>query len=290
MSEESQNIIDDLSDFKKELKECYSLQYLATNEKATSKQSKDMAVLKAKLLEKSGGFRNLIKELSNTEKFTVKVDGKVQYSYDIWFTGLGIQTKKDTLKALQHCIDATTVAIGVLKTDINAGTRDNKGKLIKIPIKKNEEPITILEKIFRHFPLVVKRLSERYDNRAKFVIDDEYDVQDLLYAILTACFGDIRVEEPTPSYAGGSSRMDFLLKDEQVGVETKKTRKTLLDKQIGAELIIDIVRYKSYANCKTLICLIYDPDHNIVNPVGLVNDLNNLSTDELAVKVFISPT
>ena len=46
MSEESQNIIDDLSDFKKELKECYSLQYLATNEKATSKQSKIWQFLK----------------------------------------------------------------------------------------------------------------------------------------------------------------------------------------------------------------------------------------------------
>ena len=44
-------------------------------------------------------------------------------------------------------------------------------------------------------------------------MEDEYDVQDLFHALLTIYFEDIRKEEWSPSYAGGASRMDFLLPD-----------------------------------------------------------------------------
>jgi len=42
-------------------------------------------------------------------------------------------------------------------------------------------------------------------------IRDEYDVQNLLHAILKLHFEDIRPEEWAPSYAASSKRMDFLL-------------------------------------------------------------------------------
>ena len=48
-----------------------------------------------------------------------------------------------------------------------------------------------------------------------------------------------------PSYAGKSARMDFLLKTEQVVVETKKTRKGLDAKVLGDELLIDIQKISS---------------------------------------------
>ena len=49
-------------------------------------------------------------------------------------------------------------------------------------------------------------------------------------------FDDIRREEYTPSYAGGSARMDFLLKSHDIVIEVKKTRKELRDKDIGKQL------------------------------------------------------
>ena len=45
----------------------------------------------------------------------------------------------------------------------------------------------------------------------------------LLHALLLLYFDDIRAEEWTPSYAGKSARMDFLLKNEGVVIEVKKT-------------------------------------------------------------------
>ena len=121
---------------------------------------------------------------------------------------------------------------------------------------------------------VVKQLRIRHDGRSSFEIKDEYDVQDLLCALLKLYFDDIRPEEWMPSYAGKTARMDFLLKNEKIVIEVKKTREGLDDKELGNQLIIDIDRYKAHSDCEKLICFVYDPEERIHNPVGIMNDLN----------------
>jgi hypothetical protein len=111
----------------------------------------------------------------------------------------------------------------------------------------------------------------------------------LLHALLFIDFEDIRTEEWTPSYAGSSSRMDFLLKNEKIVIETKKTRKGLGSKEVGEELIIDIEKYQNHPDCKTLVCFVYDPEGRIPNPKGIENDLNR-TEDDLTVKVIIAPS
>ena len=101
-------------------------------------------------------------------------------------------------------------------------------------------------------------------------------------------FLDIRREEWTPSYAGGASRMDFLLKNEQIIVEVKKTRKGLGGKEVSDQLIIDTKRYKAHPNCKILICFVYDPEGRISNPNGIIRDLSG-TTDGTSVIVIIEP-
>ena len=118
------------------------------------------------------------------------------------------------------------------------------------------------------------------------VVEDEYDVQDLLHAFLRGLFDDIRPEEYTPSYAGGASRMDFLLKSEQIVIETKVASNSLRDRQIGEQLMIDIQRYQAHPDCKRLICFVYDPHGNIRNPTGLESDLSRVH-DKLEVKVIV---
>lgn len=129
--------------------------------------------------------------------------------------------------------------------------------------------------IFSHFYKVARQLRCRYDNRETLKIEDEYDVQDLLHALLLLYFDDVRAEEWTPSYAGKSARMDFLLKNERVVIEVKKTRQGLGDKELGDQLIIDVDRYKVHPDCKRLICFVYDVEGRIGNPNGLMADLNN---------------
>jgi REase_DpnII-MboI len=78
----------------------------------------------------------------------------------------------------------------------------------------NPPDVVLIECLLRRFQRSARQLRHRYADRPGFHINDEYDVQDLLHAFLRALFDDIRPEEYTPSYAGGASRMDFLLKSE----------------------------------------------------------------------------
>ncbi len=172
-----------------------------------------------------------------------------------------------------------TKLIGALKTCYSI----TPTKLYK-PLTQNE----ILKHILDRFHIIVVQLRKRYNGRPTIDIQDEYDVQDLLHALLKLHFADIRKEEWTPSYAGGSSRMDFLLKEEQLVIEVKKTRIGLSDKELGKQLIEDKAKYKTHQDCTRLICFTYDPEGRISNPKGLQNDLNQ-DDEDFIVEVIIKP-
>jgi len=165
-----------------------------------------------------------------------------------------------------------------------------RNKEIPESINQSSEPdyMMLIEQICSRFHLVAKQLQSRHANRKPFIINDEYDAQDLLHSLLHIHFDDIRPEEWTPSYAGGSSRVDFLLKEQCIIIEVKKTRESLKVKQVGDELLIDIQRYQSHPDCKRLICFVYDPDEWIENPKGLEKDLNQ-KNDKITVKIIIVP-
>lgn len=148
---------------------------------------------------------------------------------------------------------------------------------------------SIVPNIFNRFQKVEQQLTHRYNSRETLRIKDEYDVQNLLHSLLKLHFDDIRAEEWTPSYAGSSKRMDFLLNDDQIVIEVKKTRPGLNDKKVGEELTIDIAHYKSHPKCKKMYCFVYDKDCHISNPRGIEKDLETQSTPEMAVRVFIRP-
>ncbi|WNC14883.1 hypothetical protein [Brevibacillus brevis] len=157
------------------------------------------------------------------------------------------------------------------------------------PTSEEVNPLNILELLFVKFHSVARQLRVRHSKRDTLDVNDEYDVQDLLHALLKIYFDDIRVEEWTPSYAGSSKRMDFLLKNEGIVVEVKKTRDKLSDKEVGEQLIIDTATYEVHPNCKTLVCFVYDPEGRIGNPKGLENDLSKESEQGMNVYTYIFP-
>jgi hypothetical protein len=135
---------------------------------------------------------------------------------------------------------------------------------------------------------VVRQLRERREERPTLDVNDEYDVQDLFHALLTIHFDDIRTEEWTPSYAGGAARMDFFLPEIETVVEMKMARATMSTRQLGEQLIIDREKYKKYPGCRTLLCIVYDPEGRVANPRGVENDLNE-KTDQMITRVMIVP-
>jgi hypothetical protein len=155
-------------------------------------------------------------------------------------------------------------------------------------VRKDTSKDELLKIIFEKFHPFVIQLRKRHGARKTLDVQDEYDVQDLLHCLLKLHFNDIRKEEWTPSYAGGSSRMDFLLKEEQLVIEVKMTREGLSDKELGKQLIEDKAKYKAHPDCKRLICFTYDPEGRIINPKGIQNDLNQ-EEDDFIVEIIIKP-
>jgi hypothetical protein len=159
------------------------------------------------------------------------------------------------------------------------------------PKNPQAEAFEKIELIASRFHIVARQLLQRrHDHnilRSTLEINDEYDVQDLFHALLRLFFDDVRDEEWTPSYAGGASRIDFLLKQEQVLVETKMTRPGLTKaKEISDQLIIDFERYRVHPDCKMLVAFVYDPHEYLNNPSGIERDLTK-TINEVPVKVII---
>jgi hypothetical protein len=151
-----------------------------------------------------------------------------------------------------------------------------------------KDAVELVVQISRRFHQCARQLHNRHDARSTIAIKDEYDVQDLLHALLRLHFDDVRPEEWTPSYAGTSSRMDFLLKKERVIVETKMTRKNLGQKDVVNQLTEDAARYRQHPDCDALVCFVYDPEGRCFNPAALENDITK-SVPGFPVRVVVAP-
>jgi hypothetical protein len=146
--------------------------------------------------------------------------------------------------------------------------------------------LDLIERIVRRLPDLLVVLRNRQRQRPPFVIEDEYDLQDLLHGLLKLHFDDVRVEDFAPERAGGRSRIDFVLKNERLVIEAKMTRVGLAAKELGEELIIDMERYRSHPDCAALLAIVYDPDQRIVNVRTLEADLGG-TRDGLVVRVVV---
>lgn len=149
---------------------------------------------------------------------------------------------------------------------------------------------TPLMKIFNKFHIVAKNLENRYDNRGTIIINDEYDTQDLLNALLQIEFGIIKKEEYNPSFSGKNSRIDFFLRLENIGIEVKKVRDKDHAKNLGEEIIEDKAKYSNNKELTELYFFIYDPNTFLLNREEFIVDLEkNIPKQFDKVKVIIKP-
>lgn len=190
-------------------------------------------------------------------------------------------TKTTEYGAYTDCVNSGIGILTAVLEEVQAGHLGSP----EGPAETNT--LKVLTNLCDRFHGVARQLRQRREDRPTLDISDEYDVQDLMHALLRLHFDDIRAEEWTPSYAGGSSRVDFLLKAQSVVLEMKKTRRGLNAKELGEQLIIDIDRYRAHPGCQALICFVYDPDGYIRNPRGVEQDLQR--DQPFVVRVFIRP-
>jgi hypothetical protein len=136
----------------------------------------------------------------------------------------------------------------------------------------------LLEILLKGVRRAMDPLTYRRRGAQSLSFSTEYDVQDLIHALLRPWVADIRPEEVTPSYAGSSTRMDFLLPNHKIVLELKFVRDRNHAKNIGNELIVDINHYQKHPDCEHLWCVVFDQDHLLPNAEGLKTDLEGQRT------------
>lgn len=159
------------------------------------------------------------------------------------------------------------------------------------PTLVDDNDMAIIERILENFGRAARKINK--ENRRKdggiarptIEIENEYDVQDLLYAFLALFFDDIRKEEPVPSFGAKKSITDFYIPKEKLFIEVKITSEKLKDKGITDQLILDAASYREHPDCKKLIGFIYDPTYALGNEEGLKTALEK---ENLFYKIIVS--
>jgi hypothetical protein len=150
------------------------------------------------------------------------------------------------------------------------------------------DPVELAKALCRRFHSVARQLRLRGEYRATLSVEDEFDAQDLLHALLRVQFDNIDTDEWTPSYSSGAPRTTLLLNDSRLAVIVKKTRPGLNAKDLTDQLRIDAERYRSHGRCTTLLCFMYDPEGRIGNPRGLEASLTSVN-DSFVIDVLVAP-
>ncbi len=154
--------------------------------------------------------------------------------------------------------------------------------------------VQLLIDCLRRLPSAMRPLVQRQRGRPGLEIVDEYDVQDAVESMLRGLYPDVRPEERCPSYAGSSSTMDFLLKQDSLAIEVKVTKPGRTEKKIKPELLIDFEDYRTHPQVKSVIAVVYDLHSTFNNPVGFENDLtghrNDIQTYTLVVGWPLPPS
>ena len=127
----------------------------------------------------------------------------------------------------------------------------------------------VLKDILMKFHNTATQITKRHSGRDTLKIEDEYDVQDLLYSILKSIFIDVEKERNTDTYAGKSSRLDIAINDISTIIEVKMTRESLSLGTLSGQISEDKDRYINGTKYKTVIFFIYDPGHYIENHASI---------------------
>lgn len=134
----------------------------------------------------------------------------------------------------------------------------------------------LITEMLEAFPVIARHMERRSRNRPPFVIENEYDVQDLLYSSIRSVFIDAVQEEWTPSLAGTAKRIDVVIPSIETIVETKMVRNRQHAKDVIHELMIDFECYHTHPACGSLMVFMYDPQRFIADPDQTSRDLSGL--------------
>lgn len=159
-----------------------------------------------------------------------------------------------------------------------------------LPNLNEENKESIILKMLDSLSFITKHLEKRKHNRPAFIVENEYDVHDIIFCLIKAIFKDAREEEWTTNLAGKSKRVDIVIPCAEILLEVKYIRNDNHAKSIVDELMIDIESYYVHPKCNKLIFFIWDPKGYIIDSAIITDDLSGLRNKgdkQFFVKVII---
>lgn len=233
-------------------------------------------------------------QYSLTPQHKAAPDGEPRYRYD---TRIRVRPAIGTLLGFVGLeIVLTALLIWGLREKLDPVQAEFESEILRgyffpEPSDTSDSPAiqeTLLRILSRFHVYATELQAQPRSGHSAWKITDEYDVQHALCALLRTHFDNVKPEEITPSLAGSSSRMDFLLVNEQTGIEAKMMRHSLTERELSKQLLLDLAQFPSHSQCQSIIFLIYDPTHMIRNPVDLRKGVIN-AAHSLPVEIMYSP-
>jgi hypothetical protein len=158
----------------------------------------------------------------------------------------------------------------------------------KSELHEHVRQVLTLERLCMRFPRVVRQLQQRHGNRPPFTVQDEYDVCDLLRALLASEHDLVEAVEWIPPYVDEKPRSDLFLRFEKIVVEGRMSGETFGEKELREQLAVDIRHYETLPACEMLVCFVYDP-HGFFNPPGPIEDALRKDDRQFSVRVIVAP-
>ncbi len=212
-------------------------------------------------------FLNKLK-LENTNDLSTKV---LKY---IFFNEF--ETEINKLLADLSRTELETVDLIVLCELQNYFSKQAIQKTIYKNLSAKDLIIDILEN-FENAVIKITDPKERYGGKTAnpkktpktvIQIEDEYDVQDILYVILKTVFPTIKYENPLAKFGGSSTRLDFVLIEEGLILEVKQIKESERnDKKFIDQVKIDLQSYHVLDYLKEIVFFIFAPK--------AIQDINN---------------
>lgn len=114
--------------------------------------------------------------------------------------------------------------------------------------------------MLNNFSNAIKRITtDRYNNKAGITIEQEYDVQDILFSFFKFYFNDAIRENPLKKKAGSNSIIDICFPERKIYIEIKMLKqKDNNEKNIIEQLKKDMFDYNQ-KEVENLIIFVYDP-------------------------------
>lgn len=117
----------------------------------------------------------------------------------------------------------------------------------------------------------------------KIIIQNEYDVQHLIYPFLLAVFDGCRMEKNQDS-GHHTIREDIVIDSYNIVIELKCTRESMTERDLSEEVASDIVHY----NDGHIFFYIYDKDKIISNDHCFIETYENKKVDDKDIHVIIA--